>query len=126
MPHPLLESHGIDALSFQHEQLNEWRSNFKGVTFLHPETQFLITGAIDDIWINSSGELIVVDFKATSKKEEVTIDADWQMSYKRQMEIYQWLLRRNGFSVNSTGYFIYCNGKKDRPNFKPDWISIFH
>jgi hypothetical protein len=33
------------------------------------------------------------------------------------MEIYQWLLRHNGFTVNSTGYFVYCNGKRDREAF---------
>lgn len=118
IPHPLLVQHEIDAIPFQHDQLKEWRKNLKGVSFLHAQTQFLITGAVDEIWINSSGELIVVDFKATSKNDEVNINADWQISYKRQMEVYQWLLRRNGFDVSSTGYFLYCNGKKDRPNFQ--------
>lgn len=116
-PHHLFLEHEIDALPFPHDKLDEWRNNFKGITYLHEPTQFLVSGAIDDIWINSSAELIVVDFKATSKNEEVNIDADWQFSYKRQMEVYQWLLRRNGFSVSNTGYFLYCNGKKDRPNF---------
>lgn len=118
IPHPLLVEHEIDAVPFQHDELKEWRKNLKGITFLHVPTQFLITGAVDDIWINSSGELIVVDFKATSKNDEVNINADWQNSYKRQMEVYQWLLRMNGFAVSSTGYFLCCNGKKDRPNFQ--------
>jgi hypothetical protein len=29
------------------------------------------------------------------------------------MEVYQWLLRANGFKVNKTGYFVYANGRKD-------------
>jgi hypothetical protein len=33
------------------------------------------------------------------------------------MEVYQWLFRRNGFKVSSTGYFVYCNGKTDRAAF---------
>jgi hypothetical protein len=33
------------------------------------------------------------------------------------MEIYQWLLRKNGFKVSSTGYFVYANGKKDLEAF---------
>lgn len=118
IPHPLLVQHKIDAVPFQHDQLKEWRTNLKGITFLHVSTQFLITGAVDDIWINSSGELIVVDFKATSKNDDVNINADWQLSYKRQMEVYQWLLRRNGFDVSNTGYFLYCNGRKDLPKFQ--------
>jgi hypothetical protein len=33
------------------------------------------------------------------------------------MEVYQWLLRRNGLTVSDTGYFVYCNGLKDREAF---------
>jgi hypothetical protein len=44
---------------------------------------------------------IVVAYKATSKKGEVSLDAHWQVSYKRQMEIYQWLLRKNGLPVSN-------------------------
>ena len=44
-------------------------------------------------------------------------DADWQDGYKRQMEIYQWLLRKNGLDVSDTGYFVYCNGKTDKEAF---------
>ncbi len=33
------------------------------------------------------------------------------------MEVYQWLLRKNGFKVNNTGYFVYANGRTDLPNF---------
>jgi hypothetical protein len=34
------------------------------------------------------------------------------------MEIYQWLLRMNRYSVSNTGYFVYCNGQTDREMFK--------
>jgi hypothetical protein len=33
------------------------------------------------------------------------------------MEIYQWLLRQNGFAVNPTGYFVYTNGRMDLDGF---------
>ncbi len=29
------------------------------------------------------------------------------------MEIYQWLLRKNGFKVLNRGYFVYCRVNKD-------------
>jgi hypothetical protein len=61
--------------------------------------------------------LIVVDYKATSKNSEITLDADWQISYKRQMEIYQWLLRMNGFEVSDKGYFVYTNARIDVDGF---------
>jgi CRISPR/Cas system-associated exonuclease Cas4 (RecB family) len=117
-PHPYMVEAGIDAIPLKHEKLAEWRDALKrGVAFLHPQTNFLITGGIDDVWVNPRGELIVVDYKSTSKAEEVTIDADWQIAYKRQMEIYQWLFLRNGFKVNPTGYFVYCNGIADAAAF---------
>jgi hypothetical protein len=47
----------------------------------------------------------------------VSLDAEWQMGYKRQMEVYQWLMRRLGFEVSETGYFVYCNGKSDAVAF---------
>lgn len=115
--HPLMEAYKIDAVPFYHDQIDEWRENFVGVQFHHKATNLLVTGAVDDVWKNPQGELIVVDYKATSKTSPITLDADWQDGYKRQMEVYQWLLRQNGFAVSATGYFVYCNGKRDSKAF---------
>lgn len=115
--HPLCEHYGVDAVPFPHELLNVWRENFTGVQFLHKQSNFLFFGAVDDIWVTPKGELIIVDYKSTSKDSEVSLDAEWQDGYKRQMEIYQWLFRQNGFAVLDTGYFVYCNGKRDRKAF---------
>lgn len=115
--HPLVESYGLDLIPYDHPKIDEWRENFKGVSYFHEPTSMTITGAIDDLWINREGELVVVDYKSTSKDETVTLDADWQKSYKNQMEIYQWLLRQNGFKVSDTGYFVYANGLRDRKAF---------
>ncbi|MGC9605153.1 MAG: PD-(D/E)XK nuclease family protein [Minisyncoccia bacterium] len=116
--HPLMEAYGLkDVVPFQHEKIDIWRDTFKGVQYLHEPTNLLVTGAVDDIWVNEKRELIVVDYKSTSKEEKVSLDKEWQIGYKRQMEVYQWLLRRNGFKVSKTGYFVYCNGKTDRKAF---------
>ncbi len=115
--HPLMVEYGIDAIPFQHPDLDTWRENFKGVQTVHTPTGFTVSGAVDDVWINPEGELIVVDYKATSKNGEVSLDADWQIGYKRQMEVYQWLLRQNGFKVSDTGYFVYVNGRTDVDTF---------
>ncbi len=116
--HPLMSAYGIDAVPFQHEKIEEWRDALsRGITYHHKPTNLIITGGIDDVWVNPKGELYIVDYKATSKKEEVSLDADWQISYKWQMEIYQWLFRRNGFKVSKTGYFVYCNGMTNKKAF---------
>ena len=109
--HPLMHQYGINAVPFQHPQIDEWRENFKGVQVHHEPTNLIVTGAVDDLWINPAGEIIVVDYKATAKAGEVNIDAEWQMTYKRQMEVYQWLVRRQDLTVSDTGYFVYCNGQ---------------
>lgn len=117
-PHPLMLEAGVEAVPFQHPQLEAWRENFKGVLVHDEETNFILSGAVDDLWVNRQGELIVVDYKATSKDGEVSIRGDWQAGYRRQMEFYQWLLRRNGFEVAPTGYFVYCNARRDVPRFE--------
>lgn len=117
--HPLMHAYGIDAIPFQHEKMDEWREALShGVQYVHEPTNLQITGAVDDVWVNNkTNALIIVDYKSTSKSGEMNIDADWQIAYKRQMELYQWLFRKNGFSVQDTGYFVYCNGKTDREAF---------
>jgi len=116
-PHPLMVKHKIKAVPFQHDELDTWRENFVGVVVQHKPTNLHVFGAIDDVWVNDDGELIVVDYKATAKDRDVSIDWDWQIAYKRQMETYQWLLRQNGFKVSDTGYFVYTNGRFDLDGF---------
>ena len=95
----------------------------------HQATGLQIYGAVDDIWVNVNKVLYVVDYKATSKEGDVSIETGWGVSYKRQVEVYQWLLRHNGFEVSNTAYFVYTNGIKgdghfnDRLNFTTKVIS---
>jgi len=117
-PHPLMKEYGIEAVPYVSERMDEWRDSLRrGIQFFHEPTGLLISGGVDDVWENTKGELIIADYKATSKEGEVNLDAEWQNGYKRQMEVYQWLFRRNGFKVSDIGYFVYVNGKTDRKAF---------
>jgi RecB family exonuclease len=117
-PHPLMKEYKIPATPFDDPRMNEWRDALRGgVQCVHQKTNLLITGGVDDIWVNDKGELHVVDYKATSKSGEVSLDAEWQIGYKRQVEIYQWLLRHNDLKVSNTAYFVYCNGDADKKAF---------
>jgi hypothetical protein len=117
--HPLMEAYGLDAVPFDDPRMDAWRDALKrGVEFRHPETGFPISGGVDDIWVRPNGELIVVDYKATSKDGKITeLDQEWHIGYKRQIEIYQWLLRKNGLKVSNTGYWVYANAGKDKKAF---------
>lgn len=116
-PHPLMLEYKVNAVPFQHPQLDVWREPFVGVVALHKPTNLHVFGGVDDLWVSPNGDVIVVDYKATSKDKPVSIDSDWQISYKRQLEVYQWLLRQNQLKVSNTGYFVYANGRSDMPGF---------
>ncbi|MDO8536711.1 MAG: PD-(D/E)XK nuclease family protein [bacterium] len=116
--HPLMKKYGIDAVPFPHEELDAWRDSMRrGIKYHDAATNITFRGGVDDVWVNPRGELHIVDYKATSKTSEVNLDAEWQDGYKRQMEIYQWLFRKNKFKVSNTGYFVYCNGDADKEAF---------
>jgi hypothetical protein len=84
-----LAREGLAFVPTAHPLLPRWRENFKGVTRQYRGIEFF--GAIDDLWHDMFGVHYVVDYKATSKADEVSLDADWQIAYKRQVEFYQWL-----------------------------------
>ena len=118
--HPLMLDNQIKAIPYAHKELDKWRENFVGVVALHEPTNLHVFGAVDDVWVDDDGNLIVVDYKATAKDKPVTAlgaKGGWQDMYRRQMEIYQWLLRANGFQVSDTGYFVYATGTTDRDGF---------
>ena len=94
--HPLMKEYDIDAVPYAHKELDAWRDSLRrGIQFLHEPTNLLIRGGVDDVWVAPTGELIIVDYKATSKTEEVSLDAE----------------------VSPIGYFVYCNGDADAPAF---------
>ena len=97
----------IEALPFDHPEINNWRNTFYGIQFHHKPTDFLIFGGVDDVWINQNQELIIVDYKATGANQHKIYD-----SYMRQMEVYQWLFLQNNFKVSQIGYFVFARVNK--------------
>jgi hypothetical protein len=92
---------------------------------LHEELNIVFGGGVDDIWENvATGELHIVDYKSTSQQraEPKPLDRsfiappidpkekDYKAGYRRQMDMYQWILRRMGFEVSDVGYFVYVDG----------------
>ena len=124
-PHPCLVQAGLPHLiPFEHEDLEKWTNSLHfGLTpnhfnTLHKETNILFGGGLDDVLQNqNTGELHIVDFKSTSNQSNepyrVNLDGEWKASYKRQMDMYIWLMRRKGFATSDTGYFVYVDGLHD-------------
>lgn len=118
--HELMKKYDIDALPFQHKDLAKWRGEvtaYEGAMAVDEKSNILVNGLVDDLWINKKGELIIVDYKSTSTTKEISLEDEYKQSYKRQMEIYQWIFRKLGFPVSDTGYFIFANAMKNLPKF---------
>ena len=129
-PHPMFIEHGIEAVPFAHEKMDEWRNNFKGIRHINEADGYNFGGAVDDIWQKPNGDLIVIDVKSTSKNvldwEDTYSKWEYAKGYRRQLEMYQWLLEKNGFNVASEGYLVYYNGKKHEPMFNQQLTFDLH
>lgn len=116
-PHPIFESVGLDAVPFAHPEMDAWRQNFKGVRWTDAESGWTLFGAVDDVWRLRSGAVAVADYKATAKAKEVT-ESELYPGYRRQAEVYQFLLERQGLEVDSRAWFVYANGRTDVGSFE--------
>ena len=128
-PHPLFKEHNIDAIPFAHPNIDDWRNNWKGIRYRDKDGKYDFGGAIDDVWQKPNGDLIISDVKATSKKIfdwEYTYSMHYGKGYKRQLEMYQWLFRKNGFKVANEAYLLYYNGLKNEPFFKQNMQFDLH
>ncbi|OGK51041.1 hypothetical protein A3B50_02655 [Candidatus Roizmanbacteria bacterium RIFCSPLOWO2_01_FULL_40_42] len=118
--HELMKKYKIDAIPLKHPDLGIWRDDvyrYEGASALHKPTNFLVSGIIDDVWKDSKGDLILVDYKSTSTSKEISLEDRWKQGYKRQMEVYQWIFRQLGFKVSEVGYFVFANAGKTKPKF---------
>ena len=82
----------------------------------------ILHGGVDDVWFDlDEKKLVVADYKAQSTKYEVEkvsyLDSQYHQGYKMQMDIYVYILRKMGFKVSDTSYFMVCNGIKTRDSF---------
>ena len=121
-PHPYLVHSGYDFLiPYEHEHFEKWTQSmhFGAPDRLHYVdigTNLKVGGGLDDVWFNiNTNRLHVVDYKSTSQKSDkgpITLDDWWKASYKRQMDLYVWVLEKKGYPVDSTGYFLYCDADR--------------
>ena len=116
-PHPLFASVGLDAVPLQDPRLDAWRRNFTGVRWLDQDTGWTLFGAVDDLWLCSDGRVVVADYKATAKAEHVTA-ATLHPAYRRQADVYQFLVAQQGLEVSDRTWFVYANGLKTADGFR--------
>ena len=122
-PHPIMKKNNINAVPFSHPDIERWQNaKTQGLEYVHPDLNLKLAGGIDDVWENKdTGELIVVDYKAQSKKEEKKIkgylEDVYHQGYKLQLDFYRYLFEKNGFKVQTIGYFVVYNATLERTSF---------
>ncbi len=132
-PHPFMMRNGLGHLvPFQYEDFETWTKSLQlGLKTYHEKSNLIIGGGLDDVWHDpKTNELFIVDYKSTagkrtedlSKLEPINLRGHYKEGYKRQMEMYQWILRAimkekdKDYEVSNTGYFVYVNGDQHFEN----------
>ncbi len=115
---PIVAEAGLDLRPLSHPAMDDWRKTSRGIS--HNTGVFSITGVMNDVWVDRDGQLVVVEYKATGRTKAVTElgYAEFYDSYRREIEIYQWLLRKNGFEVSNTAYFLYVTATQTEDSFE--------
>ena len=118
--HPAVAQLGYNFVPYRDDRIDDWQNSRKGVTYLDSDTNLILYGAIDDLWVDpETGTLHVVDYKTTSKDSPVTAlsDAEYHDAYRRQLEVYSFLLSNNGLEIAPKAYWFYATARKNAEGF---------
>lgn len=117
---PEISAHGLKngyQLFSDKKTLNIWRSNFKGITYVDKTSGVLLRGAVDNILTNGK-KLIVLDYKTRG----FPLKEDTHTHYQTQMDIYNFLLRKNGYETENYAYLLFYHPDRVTPTGE----VIFH
>jgi len=84
------------------ELLTTWRSVFKGLQFLDKESNILLRGSVDNILVKGK-KLVVLDYKTRG----FPLKEDTHEHYINQMDLYNFLLRKNGYETEDYTYLLF-------------------
>jgi CRISPR/Cas system-associated exonuclease Cas4 (RecB family) len=87
--------------------LNIWRSNFKGIQYTDKTSGILLKGAVDNI-IEKGKKLIVLDYKTRG----YPLKEDTAAHYQTQLDLYNFLLRKNGYDTEDYAYLLFYYPKE--------------
>jgi len=88
------------------ELLEVWRNNRKGIEW-RDEDGNVLKGAVDNI-LQKGEKLIVLDFKTRG----FPLHDDTAEHYQDQLDIYNFLLRKNGFETEDYAYLLFYHPKE--------------
>ncbi len=111
---PEIKAHGLTngyKLFEDKAQLDIWRSNFKGIQYTDKTSGILLRGAVDNI-LSKGKKLIVLDYKTRG----YPLKEDTHEHYQTQMDIYNFLLRKNGYETEEYAYLLFYYPNKVLPD----------
>ena len=82
--------------------LDLWRNNRKGIEFTDPKSGILLHGAIDNLLVKD-GKLVGLDYKTRG----YPLKEDTHKHYQAQMDLYNFLLRKNGYKTEEFTYLLF-------------------
>jgi len=91
------------------ELLKIWRNNLKGIIWSDKEGNML-HGAIDNL-LTKGKKLIILDFKTRG----FPLKEDTHEHYKDQLNIYNFLLRKNNYETEDYGFLLFYVPKEVLP-----------
>ncbi len=104
------------------ELLEVWRDNRKGIQWTDNGGNVL-RGAVDNI-LEKDGRLIVLDYKTRG----FPVKEDTHKHYQDQLDIYNFLLRKNGFETEDYAYLMFYHPKEVEKDgsviFNTDLIKV--
>ncbi len=107
--HPQIIDQNRKLIPYNHKKLTEWQNPFKGVSYLHQESNIIFYGVIDDIWLDKDTKKYHnIIIKTTSKKNKINYEEIWP-GYWKQLSFYSYLLRKNSLDMSKTGALIFIN-----------------
>jgi len=88
------------------ELLRVWRSNFKGIV-VKDKNENVLHGAIDNLLMKGK-KLIVLDYKTRG----FPLKEDTHLHYQNQIDIYNFLLRENGYETEDYAFLLFYYPKE--------------
>lgn len=102
--------------------LDIWRNNFKGIQW-KDEQGNLFRGAVDNL-LKKGEKLIVLDYKTRG----FPLKEDTHEYYRDQLDIYNLLLRKNGYKIEDYAYLLFYHPTgvhaDGRVDFKADLVTL--
>jgi hypothetical protein len=124
----LVQNNLSHIIPFQHDNIDQWRDSLHhGLKARFKDTNIILKGGIDDVWINTNtDELIVADYKSQQSNYGVSqstyFNSPYKDGYKKQLDFYAYLLKEMGFKVSNDSYLYICNAINENKGFNGKMI----